>query len=153
LPSFRRFLGEISGHPNLGSKEDFMNARERFIRVAATVVAGLVISSTVSANSTALATLTGQSAATAARAAATVLPAVLGTLAQASVMKIQEQPPPAEPPKPDTQVTKTETKETTVWYVSPVWIALIVVAAIALILVIALAVRGGGKADTTVIRS
>jgi uncharacterized membrane protein YdfJ with MMPL/SSD domain len=107
----------------------------------------------VSANSTMLGTLTGQNVATAARAAATVLPAVLGTLAQASVMKIQDQPQPAEPAKPDTEVTKTETKETTVWYVSPIWIALIVVGAIALILMIALAVRGGSKSETTVIRS
>ena len=131
-----------------------MNDRGRFIRVAATVVAGLVISSMVSANSTMLATPTGQSAVTVARAAATVLPAVLGSLAQASMMKIQDQPPPAEPTKPDTEITKTETTKTTVWYVSPVWIAVIVVGAIALILMIALAVRGGAKGDsTTVIRS
>jgi hypothetical protein len=130
-----------------------MNKRGRFIRVAATVAASLVISSMVSANSSMLGTLTGQNVATAARAAATVLPAVLGTLAQASVMKIQDQPQPAEPAKPDTEVTKTETKETTVWYVSPIWIALIVVGAIALILMIALAVRGGSKSETTVIRS
>jgi protein-S-isoprenylcysteine O-methyltransferase Ste14 len=131
-----------------------MNERGRFIRVAATVAAGLVISSMVSANSTGLAMLTERSAVAVARAAVTALPAVLGTLAQASAMKIQDQPPPAEPPKADPQVTKTETKETTVWYVSPVWIGLIVLGAIALILMIALAVRGGGGADkTTIIRS
>jgi hypothetical protein len=129
-----------------------MNMRGRFIRVAATVAASLVISSMVSANSAMLPTLTGQGAATVARAAATVLPAVLGTLAHASEMKIQDQPPAPEPAKPDTEITKTETTHTTIWYASPVWIALIVVAAIALILMIALVVRGG-KSDTTVIRS
>ena len=130
-----------------------MNKRGRFVRVAATVIAAVAISSMASANSNVLPTLTGQGAATVVRAAATVLPAVLGTLAHASAMKIQDQPPAPEPAKPDTEITKTETTHTTVWYASPIWIALIVVAAIALILMIALAVRGGGKSETTVIRS
>jgi hypothetical protein len=145
-----------------------MKERGRLIRYAATAVVGLVISSIVSANSTMLTTLAGQRATTAARVAAvlsvtperltaaavTFLPAVLKSVEQASVMKIQDQPPPTEPPKPDTQVTKETTKETTVWYVNPIWIGLIVLAAIALIFLIAMVLRAGGTSDrTTVIRS
>lgn len=145
-----------------------MKERGRLIRYAATAVVGLVISSMVSANSTILTTLSGQGATTAAQvagalsvtperltaAAATFFPAALKFVGQASVMKIQDQPPPTEPPKPDTQVTKETTTKTTVWYVNPMWIALIVLAAIVLIFLIALVVRGGGTSDrTTVIRS
>jgi hypothetical protein len=73
-----------------------------------------------------------------------------GSLSLPTVGLLQQQPPPVQPApeQKDVDVTvKTETRE---WYVSPVWLAIGILAAIVLVLLIAMAVRGsGGGGETT----
>ena len=62
---------------------------------------------------------------------------------------LQDSAPPVQtaPEKKDADVTvKTETRT---WYVSPVWVAIGILGAIVLVLLIALAVRGGGTSTET----
>jgi hypothetical protein len=122
-----------------------MKERGRLIRFATAAALGFVISSMATANS---AGLIQANALATARLTTGVMAVVPG-----SVMSIQDEPAPAEPSKPanpGTTVTKETT--TTIWYLNPVWLGVIVLAAVALIALIALAVRGGND-RTTVIRS
>ena len=74
--------------------------------------------------------------------------------ARTAVMQAQEQPPAAESPKP-AESPRSEapggTKGTTAWYQNPMWIAIISLAAVIVLVLIIMALRGSDPSSTTVI--
>jgi hypothetical protein len=64
---------------------------------------------------------------------------------------LQDSAPPVRPAPEKKDVDVTVKTESRTWYVSPVWVAIGILAAIVLVLLISMAVRGGGVETTRIV--
>jgi hypothetical protein len=115
-----------------------MKTREMFMIFALTAALSLAVASAPRAGVPETQGLSGASA-----HAVTLTMPVLGLL--------QDQPPPVQPAPEKKEVDVTVKTESQTWVVSPVWIAIGILAAVVLLLLIGMAVRGAGSREGTTV--